>query len=139
MYFATGFGLIQCVKALMSFEDEVCWDKSLGWTAAEFELAGLVGCHRTHETWKCYRKPAPKESCRYKHSNCRTCLGRGEHVWHWLDQDHDCYGATRRTGTSFLPYRAQDTRITQIHRHMPSLFLKKRYWASCTRATGSLL
>lgn len=23
MYFATGFGLIQCVKALMSFEDDV--------------------------------------------------------------------------------------------------------------------
>ncbi len=24
LYFATGYGLIQCVKGLMSFEDEVC-------------------------------------------------------------------------------------------------------------------
>jgi hypothetical protein len=29
LYFATGFGLIQCVKGLMSFEDEVSFDLSL--------------------------------------------------------------------------------------------------------------
>ena len=55
LYFATGYGLIQCVKALMSYDDNVCHYFIfniivLSLTKRISVLLGLTGCNWPHST-----------------------------------------------------------------------------------------
>jgi len=61
LYFATGFGLIQCVKALMSYEDDVrFFDVPLiAFTNYLVPLTGPSICYGPHQTRKYGRERTP--------------------------------------------------------------------------------
>lgn len=62
LYFATGYGLIQCVKALMSYDDDVSLP-ILGDILSTYPVVkGPPGWNYPHKTWQPYRRPTSQET-----------------------------------------------------------------------------
>jgi hypothetical protein len=61
LYFTTGLGLIQCVKALMSFEDDIRDCPQNGKSAPQ--CVGPSIRNRSHQAWKCRCERTSEEGC----------------------------------------------------------------------------
>lgn len=96
LYFASGYGLIQCVKALMSYEDDVSF---LSFAHVLLSIFGSVlltdlnvgsaSRNRTYKTWKFCRQLASQEA-----SVSWIHIGRirsfvPSFVGRWLYQEYD--------------------------------------------------
>jgi len=95
LYFATGYGLIQCVKALMSYEDDVSF-LSCTHTGCLFRIliftilhVGSAGRNRAYKTWKSYRQFASEEASISWFHHSRICRFVTSYIWRWLHQEHD--------------------------------------------------
>lgn len=56
LYYSAGFSLIQCVKALMSFEDEVIPSQCFPRERRINLYEGSASIASTRETWQCHRE-----------------------------------------------------------------------------------